>query len=534
MYRRYNDLQIKQLQEQEYRNTEAVRVVVCAPGRSTLLKASLPRQVHQNYRLVTDPEEMLNASGDVFVIAADDGELMSTALMQFANAVSEGSDFCYCDAVFGPWGETVRLSPERFDLRYGNIAAMSAPLFFQAAEKCGGTSDCLALIGAASALSRHTEHIPLALAFYRREIAPSDVFLSGERRVLVLCHEFSMTGAPLVLVSVIPVLKKMGFDVAVLGPWLDDAVRLFLDTGIPVITDAAQLNNGAIYGLALSCDLVFANCAAEIDAIAKLGNAAVPVIWWLHDSPGQWHMDSPREQMDNISVCAVGEYAADVMRSFRPNYKVNQLLYGLPDYSKDDFPVCGFVHHSGKILFVNVGTIDERKAQDILVKAISLLPECDRERAHFLFVGKNHAPWIYSGIMALTERYPENVSYIPWLSRTEIKSLMDACQCVICSSRSDPMPTFVTEAAMFGKPAIISEHTGTASLITQGKNGFVYRNDDPKELSAMISHVINHADCLPGMRQACRTLYEENFTMEVFTNHLTNIVQEAYGKSRFL
>lgn len=55
---------------------------------------------------------------------------------------------------------------------------------------------------------------------------------------------------------------------------------------------------------------------------------------------------------------------------------------------------------------------------------------------------------------------PQTVFYRKRLTRDEIKSLMQQCACVVCSSRDDPMPTFVTEGLIFGKPSIVSEHTG--------------------------------------------------------------------------
>ena len=534
MYERYSGLQLEQLQEQEYIETQAQRVVVYAPGRNARLTASLCRQLHQNHRLVVFPEELRSVSGEVYVIAADDCELMSTALMQFANAIADGNDLCYCDAVFGPEGNTLRLASENFDRRYGNIVAISASLFAQLAEECGGIPDCLALIDRAGALSAHTKHIPLALVCCRRELSAPDVFLPGKRRALLITHEYSMTGAPLVLANAIPVLKNMGFDVAVLGPQMDGAVHVFQAAGIPVLANPAKLGNSALYGLALSSDLVLANTIVELDTVLKLENSAVPVIWWLHEPPSYIHSQSPRMPAGNVSVCAVGQFAANAMLSLRPNYIIDQLLYGLPDYAKGNYPPCDFVNTEGKLLFVNIGTIEERKGQDILVEAIRQLPEHDLRRALFLFVGKAANDRIMASILDILRQYPKNICYIPLLSRTEIMSLMDYCQCIICSSRSDPMPTFVTEGAIFGKPVILSEHTGTASLVTQGENAFVYHNDDPGELSKSISYVINHPDCLEAMRPHCRSLYEDNFSIEVFSKKLTELVTEALKKPAVL
>ena len=60
----------------------------------------------------------------------------------------------------------------------------------------------------------------------------------------------------------------------------------------------------------------------------------------------------------------------------------------------------------------------------------------------------------------------DTVFYRKRLERPEIKSLMEQCTCVVCASRDDPMPTFVTEGLIFGKPSIVSEHTGTCLLYT--------------------------------------------------------------------
>ena len=84
------------------------------------------------------------------------------------------------------------------------------------------------------------------------------------------------------------------------------------------------------------------------------------------------------------------------------------------------------------------------------------------------------------------EDYPDTVFYRKRLERPEIKSLMDKCTCVVCASRDDPMPTCVTEGLIFVKPSIVSEHTGTAGLITEGVDGFVYKDDDPDQLEMCI------------------------------------------------
>ena len=159
-----------------------------------------------------------------------------------------------------------------------------------------------------------------------------------------------------------------------------------------------------------------------------------------------------------------------------------------------------------------------------------MLPPEVREKASFLFVGKASDRDVSAHVHALTEQFPHNVFYRKRLERPEIKSLMDQCTCVVCSSRDDPMPTFVTEGLIFGKPSIVSEHTGTAGLITEGVDGFVYEDDDPEKLAERLAWAIEHPEKLAAMRPACRELYESHYSKQAFSDSLQQAVKELTGE----
>ena len=106
MYNNYTPLQQRQLALQEYSNTQSTYLLVCAPARSTALKATLTDQLHRKFRLVDRLGGELTASVDGVLLAAEDVELMSTALMYFAKALQDGADYAVCNAVFGFGGAT--------------------------------------------------------------------------------------------------------------------------------------------------------------------------------------------------------------------------------------------------------------------------------------------------------------------------------------------------------------------------------------------------------------------------------------------
>lgn len=133
---------------------------------------------------------------------------------------------------------------------------------------------------------------------------------------------------------------------------------------------------------------------------------------------------------------------------------------------------------------------------------------------------------MYNAVDSLVRDYPQTVFYRKRLERPEVKSLMEQCNCVVCASRDDPMPTFVTEGLIFGKPSIVSEHTGTAGLVTEGVDGFLYKDDDPQQLANKLAWAIEHPEALAAMHDSCRRLYEQQFSNESYVATLTRLVKE--------
>ena len=528
MYTSYSTLQRKQLSKQVYTDTQSTYLLVYAPGRHKALETALQNQLHRKFRLVTRLEGDLTPAVAGVLLVSEDVECTPTALTYFAAALREGADLAVCDASFGFDGSTALYLSTRH-LPGSSCALVSRALLDKVRAAARGKDSVTELLRLAHAMAQHSRCIPQALLHFRRELCADDVFSAKGRRALILSHELTMTGAPIVLVSAVPVLRSLGFEVVVLGPSDEGSLPLFLDAGAAVVTRPDCVTSSALWGLATSADFVLANTVVEAPAVRTLNGGFVPVLWWLHDAFAGYPFIThkiPKELADNVHIAAVGSHATAAMHSVRPKFKVEQLIYGLPDYARESFPRYDLSYAGGRPLFVTVGSMEMRKGQDIYCEAIRLLPPEVREKASFLFVGKASDRDVSAHVHALTEQFPHNVFYRKRLERPEIKSLMEQCTCIVCASRDDPMPTFVTEGLIFGKPSIVSEHTGTAGLITEGVDGFVYRNDDPAQLSKVLAHAIEHPDQLAAMKADCRKLYERYYTNEAYVSTLVRLIRE--------
>ena len=389
------------------------------------------------------------------------------------------------------------------------------------------------LLALAAQLCTKPTLIPQALLHYERGICAEDAFSAHGKRAFIMSHVLDMTGAPIVLVSAVPVLRSMGYEVLVLGPSDGGSLHLFLDAGASVITRSSCRNVSVAWGMALCADFVIANTVVMARAVRALSGTAVPVLWWLHDAfAGYPHIahQIPTQLGENVRVYSVGSHAANAMHAVRPEFEIRPLIYGLPDYAAENFVCTDLGYNRGRPLFATVGSFERRKGHDIFCKAIRLLPPEVREKASFLFVGQAADKEMMDSVRALTADYPENVYYCKRLTRDEIKSLMEQCTGLVCASRDDPMPTFVTEGLIFGKPSIVSEHTGTAGLISEGRNGFVSHNDDPQQLAVLLEHAIEHPEELASMRTECRKMYEQYYSKEAFEQTLRAAVEDLTAK----
>ena len=457
MYSSYSTLQRKQLTKQVYTDTQSTYLLVYAPGRHQALEHALENQLHRKFRLVTELAPALTDSVEGVLLVSEDLECTSTALTYFAAALRTGADFVVCDAAFGFDGSTaLYLSTQHIPC--SRCAMVSRKLLDRVRAAARGRDSVTELLRLATAMAENCHRIPQSLLHFRRELCADDVFSADGKRALILSHELTMTGAPIVLTS------------------------------------------------------------------------AVPVLWWLHDAFAGYPFIAHRipETLDsNVHVCAVGSHATAAMHSVRPDFSIEQLIYGLPDYAQESFPPYDISYAGGRPLFVTVGSFEPRKGQDIFCNAIRLLKPEVRQKAAFLFVGKAADKSLKNAVDALVEDYPDTVFYRKRLERPEIKSLMDQCACVVCASRDDPMPTFVTEGLIFGKPSIVSEHTGTAGLITEGVDGFVYKDDDPDQLAKVLEHAILHPEQLAAMKADCRKMYEKYYSNEAYVATLTRLVNES-------
>ena len=338
-----------------------------------------------------------------------------------------------------------------------------------------------------------------------------------DKGILLMNTDLTLGGPALALYHAAKIMMKSGRRVTYASP-IDGPLRQTLQKdSIPVIIDPNLLVETMdecdwIQG----CSKVICNTINYHVFLSKR-DTSIPVVWWLHDSPFFYDSVNCKAlqaiSLENLEIWAVGPVAANAIKKYRPDFNVQDQLYGVEDsYRKHEKPDNDETH------FVTIGYVEERKGQDVLIDAITKLDPAIREHARFSFIG-NHSSLFASEIMRKSA-YMKEVEFLGLVNRDRINEILDECDMLICPSREDPMPTVCAEAMMHEVPCIMSDAIGTVKYISDGEDGMLFHCGDTEELADKISWAIQNKDKLRVIGHRARKVFERTFDMETFEENL--------------
>lgn len=191
---------------------------------------------------------------------------------------------------------------------------------------------------------------------------------------------------------------------------------------------------------------------------------------------------------DKISVIPHGNYLSDIP------YKINSISAR----KKLDLPVEGFI-----LLFF--GQIKKVKGLDILLNA---LPDVIKKypKTYLVIAGKVWKDTFsqYETIIQdnkLTENIMAHIRYIP---DDQVPLYYNAANTIVLPYRRIYQSGVLLMAMSYKKPVIASNLDGMSEIVEHGKNGLLFKSENPKSLSDEIIHAIENPDLLNAI--ACSGL----------------------------
>lgn len=354
-----------------------------------------------------------------------------------------------------------------------------------------------------------------------------DTFAPKESKnsVLLFSHEMSLTGAPRALLSLAIALKKIGCFPIIISPYKGDLMNEAKKQGIttiiePLLELKLQQKEPQLLHFISKFGCILFNTLDTTHFANYLRQIKTRKMAWIHEGATSFNNNPANNIRHNFAILdeiyVVGNYAKSIASQFLETGKeMHSLLYGCEDMK--DVPKSK-PHEKVRILLI--GTVDKRKGMHLIQKALKLTKESILRQIEFTIIGE---PREKSLAESLNNSKIPCLNYIGPKTHNEVISIFKDSDILLCPSLDDPMPIVCTEAMMLKKVIIVSDHTGTASFIKDGENGFVIPANSPQAIADAIEKALNKQKDFNKIGEEVRKVYEENFTMSVFENNIKHI-----------
>lgn len=355
---------------------------------------------------------------------------------------------------------------------------------------------------------------------------PEGIDVSKEitKPILVVSHELSRTGAPIVLFDLVQILRKKEYDVFVVSYEDGELKENYLKIGMTVIICEKRIDNEWLTQLSRLFDMWIINTLVMAPLVNYMRNKRVNIVWWLHESE-QFFVAEQRLckkicPTQYLQIVAAGPYVHRMVQKYF-GIDVPILNFGVRDVRS----TAKKAHD--KIRFVHVGTMAGNKGQDILADAIDKLPQEYMDKAEFIFIGKliDASEGILKKLTSIQIKC-SNVKIYDAMEQNELFKMYDCIDGVIVSSIIEPTSAVAVEGLMKEKICICSDICGVVNYLKDKENALIFPCGDSVALAEKIKYVIDNRCCLENIRKNGRMVYEKIYSMEALERGWNNIVQK--------
>lgn len=197
-----------------------------------------------------------------------------------------------------------------------------------------------------------------------------------------------------------------------------------------------------------------------------------------------------------------------------------------------DARVSGHSDKSGSLKILVVAKFRKYKNLGYLVDALRCLQPSEQRMLDVTVAGrvvsaneKREFEWLKTEISSLKDL--KQYSLIPNMPHEKMGLLYRQADLFVLPSSFDLAPIAPLEAMMAGAIPVVSEACGTSGYIANGKDGFVFPLNDPKELAKVISLLLEQNEILSKMKEAVRASAKYKFSGDLFFSQFSRAAKLA-------
>lgn len=344
--------------------------------------------------------------------------------------------------------------------------------------------------------------------------------------ILLISHDFTVTGAPNSLLRQAKYFQSQGYQVTVWSLRGGNLEQRYHEAGFEpkIIQNETTAIRQAFEDLKAKPDFILCNTVMTYKCADVLQRYSIPVVWFIRETSvvrDMWQKCRAFRQVfaHFYNLYTVSEYAAQCVREFNPNVRV------IHNAIEDDFS--DFAPFSKFVRFGFIGSIQHLKGVDSLVEAFLLLQR-KIPSAELVIAGRHN----HSFAEQLMEKTASNDKVV-WMGEVQgaqKKAFFDHIDVLCVPSLDEAFGLTILEGAMKGKALILTENCGAKFVVENGANGFVVPTSD---MEALVEAMAKCADLqkLPEMQRTSRYRYlqfgqigaEKQAVLDMLTENLHNL-----------
>jgi glycosyltransferase involved in cell wall biosynthesis len=353
--------------------------------------------------------------------------------------------------------------------------------------------------------------------------------LRSSRRVLLVAHELSLSGAPMMLYVLAGALRERGYDVRVAAP-LDGPFRGVFETAGFDLHLAPELlrEDGPLSDVGHDRGAVVANTIYAWRIIHAASARLLPSVWWIHEAAvGEEFTARFDVVAESFAVADAVVFPADATaaryRRFARRHNFTTVHYGL------DAPVAAAARpplsETTKLRVALIGSVEPRKGQDVLLKAVEELPPDVAQDIEIYLVGQPLDRGYCAEMAAAGE--PLGVKFIGEMPHAQAMAYLRAMDVLVLASRDEVLPVTVLEAMALGKAVVGTRAGGVPEMIIDGKTGFLIEVNDHRALSASIVRLFRDRTLAARMGAAACVRHRKRFGLQRFGDRMTRLIRDT-------
>jgi O-antigen biosynthesis protein len=402
-------------------------------------------------------------------------------------------------------------------------------------------------------LTREHEQFAIRTRRATAQVLPSRLPI----RVLFCSHNLNVEGAPLYTYNLVTGLKARGrIEPEVYTPVDGPLASLYLDAGIPVHRfdwqssdpDPQQRHFGRVrqfadWMLAADFEVVHGNTLNSFLAINAAKVAGLSSIWTIHESVDyrtyfdQFGPASVEPALlaftDPYQVIFVANATRSLFKPLETKHNFNVIHHGL---QRDRIEAClsEYTPESArakigcppdKKVVTIIGTVSERKGQQVFARAALELLRGGRRDVVFYIVGCRPSPYLEQ----LEQMAREFAAEIRFVEETlDVHLYYRASDIFVCCSTNESYPTVILEAMAFHLAIVTTPVFGISEQVRDEVSALTFAPGDASRLASHLARLLDNPSTRERLGEAAQCVLNTIVSHREMVQEYEDILLEAF------